>query len=142
MTERVLSATSSPLVMSGYRRLALVGQNRGCIDIQSVQGTVRVVPRAVRIVGPRRVGNPAVERQPGVVAVVDVVPGIVRVRRTRADLDVRSERQPTVCAERSPELGIVIRYTVGITRTTGAEVIAGVVPHRCKVPAGWIERDL
>ncbi len=81
-----------------------------------MQGPVRVVPRAVRVVGPRRMGDPAVERQPRVVAVVDAVARVVRVRRARANLDILGERLSPVCAERSPELGVVIRHAVGVAR--------------------------
>ncbi|MFL5663434.1 MAG: hypothetical protein ACJ8BW_19140 [Ktedonobacteraceae bacterium] len=107
-----------------------------------MQRPVRVVPCAVRVVGPRRVGFPPIERQPGVVAVVDRVPRVVRVRRTRADLDVRGERLSTICAERPPKLSVIVRHAIGITWATGTKVFPGVVPHHCEVPGGWIERDL
>ena len=64
-----------------------------------MQGPVRIVSRAVRVVGPCRVGDPTVERQTRVVAVVNSVSRIVRVRRARADLGVRGKRLPAVCAE-------------------------------------------
>src|SRR5437667_12819021 len=67
----------------GQGRLALRGRNRGCVDVQLVQGAVRDVPRTVRVVGPCRVGGPAEERQPRTAAVVDVVTTCVRVRRAR-----------------------------------------------------------
>src|SRR6266487_3838883 len=63
----------------GQGRLALGHRNRGCVDVQFVQGAVRVVPRTVRVVGPRRVGDPPIERQPRIVAVVNVIPGVMRV---------------------------------------------------------------
>ena len=68
-------------------------------------------------------GNPAVERQPRVVAVVDGIPRVVRVRRASADLDVCGERPPTVCTERSPELGVVVWHAVSVAGATSAEVI-------------------
>jgi len=116
-----LHALYPDLTTTGDR--ALVRRNRGRVDVQPAQGPVRVVPRAVRVVGPCRMGDPTVERQPRVVTVVDVVPRVVRVRRARADLDVRGERLPPVCAERSPELGVVVRYAIGVARPTEAQVL-------------------
>ena len=59
--------------------LALGHYNRFRVDVQLVQVPIRVVPSAVRVVGPGRVSDPAKERQPRVVAVVDSVAGVVRV---------------------------------------------------------------
>src|SRR5215471_2138784 len=99
---------SWPLTIAhGQGRLALGHCNRGRIDIQLMQGSIRVVPRAVRVVGPGRVGNPPVERKPRVIAIVDTISGVVRVRRSRTDLNVRGERLPPVFAEGSPELSVV-----------------------------------
>jgi hypothetical protein len=55
------------------------------------------------------VGDAAVEREPGVVAVVDPVPGIMGIGGPRADLDVRGEARAAVGAERPPELGVIVR---------------------------------
>ena len=73
-----------------------------------MERAVRVVSGAVRVVGPRRVGDPAVEGQARVVTKVDAVLRVVRVRRAGADLDVARERLPVI-AERAPELRIIVR---------------------------------
>src|SRR5690242_21364434 len=97
------------LLCPSRRPLWLLGQGycRG-VDVQLVQRAVGVVTGAVGVVRPGRMGDPAVERQPGVVAVVDPVSRIVGVGGSRADLDVAGEARPAVAAERPPELGVVV----------------------------------
>src|SRR5216117_3186603 len=66
---------------------------------------------------------------------------VVGVRRARADLNVAGERLP-IAAERAPELGIVVRHTVGVARASAAEVVARVVPDDGDLSGDWIEREL
>src|SRR4051812_23222463 len=61
-------------------------------------------------------GDPAIERQACVIAVVDPVPGIVGVGGSRADLDVRAEAGAAVGAERPPELRVIVHDPVGVAR--------------------------
>src|SRR2546430_2072977 len=127
----------------GYKKgSALRHLNRGRVDVQPMQSPIRIGSRAIRVVGPCRVGDPTVERQTRVVAVVNSVSRIARVRRARADLGVRGKRLPAVRAECPPELSIVVRHAVSVAGSTGAKVLTGVIPHHSKVPAGRIERDL
>ncbi len=87
-------------------------------------------------------GDPAIERQARVIAVVDPVPGIVRVGGSRADLDIRAEAGAAVGAERPPELRVIVHDPVGVARAAGTEVVAAVVPDDGEVAGGGVERDL
>src|SRR5712671_4325173 len=87
-------------------------------------------------------GDPAVERQACVVAVVDPVAGIVGVGGSHADLDVGGEARAAVGAERPPELGVVVRDPVGVARPAGAQVVAAVIPDHGDIAGGGIQRDL
>src|SRR6476646_8844207 len=103
-----------------------------------MQGAVRVGPCAVGVVRPGWMRNAAEERQPRVVAIVDPVPGVGRVRGAGADLYVRHERGPPVRAEGAPELRAVVGDAVGVAGSAGAEIGAGVIPDDREVPSGRI----
>src|SRR6266508_4440165 len=100
----------------------------GRVQVELVQRPVGVVARAVRVVRPDRVEDPGVERQPGVVAVVAPVLGLVLVRGARADPDVRLPRHAAVLAHRGPELGVVVADPVGVAVRVVPGVHPGVVP--------------
>src|SRR6266498_4802139 len=87
-------------------------------------------------------GDPAVERQPAVVPVVDSIPRIVGVGGPCADLDAGGEALCAVGAERSPELGVVVRDRVGVAWPAGPQVVAAVVSDDGDVAGGGIQRDL
>src|SRR5258708_25601496 len=84
----------------------------------------------------------AVERQPGVVAVVNAVLRIMGVRRSGADLDVLGKRLPSVGTKRAPDLCIGIGDTIGVTRPPGAKIVAGVIPDERDIPGCGVERNL
>src|SRR5882724_10468298 len=86
--------------------------------------------------------NSAVERQPGVIAVVDAVVRITGVRCSGADPDVPAERLSSVGAEGTPDLGIGIGDAVSVTGPSGAQIVAGVIPDDRNISGSWIERDL
>src|SRR5216683_3233094 len=58
------------------------------VDIELVQSAVRIVSGAVGIVRPCWMCDSAVERQPGVIAIIDAVVRVTGVRRSSADLNV------------------------------------------------------
>src|SRR5258708_430544 len=87
-------------------------------------------------------GDPAVERQPRVVAVVNPVLRVMGVRRSGADLNVLSERLPSVGTKRAPDLRIGIGDAVGVTRPAGAKIVASVIPDDCEISGCRVERNL
>src|SRR5438105_298956 len=86
--------------------------------------------------------NSAVERQPGVVTVVNAVLRILGVRRSGADPDVIAEGTPSIGTEGAPDLGISIGDAVSVTRPSGAKIVAGVIPDDRNIPGSRVERDL
>src|SRR5260221_293631 len=60
--------------------------------------------------------NSTVERQPGVITVVNAVVRIMGVRCSGADPDVTAERPPSVGTEGAPDLGIGIGDAISVTR--------------------------
>src|SRR2546427_11084652 len=113
--------------------------NRRGVDVELVEPPIRVVPSAVRVVGPGRMRDPAVEREARVITIVDVVTRVMRVRRSRADLNVLGERLSAVRAEGSPELRVIIRHAIGVSGTTGSQIVSRVVPHDRDLPSSLIE---
>src|SRR5438105_502031 len=85
--------------------------------------------------------NSAVERQAGVITVVDAVLCILGVRCSGADPDVFAECPPSVGTEGAPHLGIGIGDAVSIARSS-AKIVAGVIPDDRNVPGSRIEGDL
>src|SRR6266478_8326681 len=84
----------------------------------------------------------AVERQPGVVAVVNAVLRSMGVRRSGADLNVFGKRLPAVGTKRAPNLRIGIGDAVGVTRPAGAKIVAGVIPDDRDIAGCGIKRNL
>src|ERR1700758_1686259 len=87
-------------------------------------------------------GDSAVERQPGVVAVIDAVLRIMGVRRSGADLNVLSKRLPAVGTKCAPNLRIGIGDAVGVTWPAGAMIVASVVPDDRDISGCGIKRNL
>src|SRR5713101_1040735 len=112
------------------------------VDIELVQSAVRIVPGAVGIIRPCRMCDSAVERQPGVVAIIDAVPRMMGVRRSSAVLNVLRKRLPAVLTKGPPNLRIVIGDAVGVTRPSGTKIVAGVVPAERDVPGCGVKRNL
>src|SRR5882724_8986097 len=86
--------------------------------------------------------NSAVERQPGVITVVNAVVRILGVRCSGADPDVTAERPPSVGTEGAPDLGIGIGDAISVTRPSSAKIVAGVIPDDRNISGSWIEGDL
>src|SRR5258705_6676892 len=86
--------------------------------------------------------NSTVERQPGVITVVNAVVRSMGVRCSGADPNVTAERPPAVGTEGAPDLGIGIGDAVSITRPSSAKIVAGVIPDDRNIPGSWIEGDL
>src|SRR5512132_1915951 len=107
-----------------------------------MQRPVGIGAGAIGVVGPGGVRDAAVEGQAGVVAVVDRVPGGVRIRSAGADLDVGLERVTAVGAEGAPEPGVVVRQAVRVAGAARSEVVAGVIPDDGDLSAGRVARDL
>src|SRR5229473_6648145 len=84
----------------------------------------------------------AVERQPGVVAVVNAVLRIMGIRRSGADLNVLGKSLPSIGAKSAPDLGIGIRDAVGVARPSSAEIVAGVIPDDRDIPGCGVKRNL
>src|SRR6266702_3398608 len=84
----------------------------------------------------------AIEGQPGVVAIVNAVVCILGVRRPGADLKVPGKRLSSVRTKRAPDLRIGIGNAVGVTRSTIAQIVAGVIPDDRDVPGCGIEGNL
>src|SRR5439155_24955476 len=84
----------------------------------------------------------AIERQPRVVAIVNVILRIMGVRRSGADVNVLGKRLPSVGTKRAPELSIGIWDAVGVTRPPGAKIVAGVIPDDRDIPGCGVERNL
>src|SRR5207247_11082663 len=84
----------------------------------------------------------AIERQPRVVAVVNLILRIIGVRRSGADLNVLGKRLPSVGTNGAPELLIGIGDAVGVTRPPGAKIVAGVIPDDRDIPGRGVERNL
>src|SRR5712664_4040852 len=103
--------------------------NRRGVDVELAEPPIRIVPSAVRVVSPGRMRDPTVERQARVITIVDVVTRVMRVRRSRADLNVLGERLSAVRAEGSPELRVIIRHAIGVSGSTGPQIVSRVVPH-------------
>src|SRR6266478_6534608 len=83
-----------------------------------------------------------VERQPGVVAVIDAVLRIMGVRGSGADLNVLGKRLPSVGTKRAPDLCIGIGDAVGVTSPPDAKIVAGVIPDDRDIPGRGVERNL
>src|SRR6266851_8168762 len=113
--------------------------NRCGVDVELVEPPIRVVPSAVRIVSPGRMRDPAVEREARVITIVDVVTRVMRVRRSRADLNVLGECLSAVRAEGSPELRVIIRHAIDVSGSTGSQIASRVVPDDRDLPSGLIE---
>jgi hypothetical protein len=103
-------STAFPVLICTPSRLC-PGRRRHArsVDIELVQSAVRIVPSAVGIVRPCRMCDSAVERQPGVVAIIDAVLRIMGVRRSCADLNVLRERLPAVRTKGPPNTGALAR---------------------------------
>src|SRR5258708_33888906 len=84
----------------------------------------------------------AVERQPGIVAVVNAVVRITGVRRSGADLNVLGKRLPSVGTERAPDLRIGIGDAVGVTRPPEPKIVPGVIPDDRAIPGCRAARNL
>src|SRR5258708_2212400 len=84
----------------------------------------------------------AVERQPGIVAVVNAVVRITGVRRSGADLNVLGKRLPSVGTERAPDLRIGIGDAVGVTRPPEPKIVPGVIPDDRDIPGCRVESNL
>src|SRR5439155_8470095 len=116
--------TWSPTTPSRSTPRRRSGHHRRHVEVQRRQGAVRIVARGVRVVGPARVEHAAHEPVVGVVAVVQAVGRVCRVRRPEADPLVRREGGPTGGRDRAPDLGVVIRDPVGVARSALAQVLA------------------
>src|SRR5206468_11142436 len=84
----------------------------------------------------------AVERQPGVVAVVNAVVRTMGVQRSGADLNVLGKRLPSVGAKRAPDLRIGIGDAVGVTCPPDPKIVTGVIPDDRDIPGCGVERNL
>src|SRR5437870_3623578 len=116
-------------------------RHAGGVDVELVQCAIGIVAGAVGIIGPGRVGDAAVERESGVIAVVDAVVSVGRVGGSGADLNIPAESLAAIGAEGAPDLGVVIGDAVGIARPADAEIVARVIPAHGEVAAGGVERD-
>src|SRR5439155_22156746 len=118
------------------------GRDGSGVDVELVQRPVGVRTGAVRVVRPGGMSDAPVEGQADVVPVVDSVAGVVLVRRARADLQVRAEGRAAVGAECAPELGVVVRDAVGVSRPARTEIRPRIVPGDREVPRRRVSRDL
>src|SRR5436190_4516750 len=112
-TSNVIAIENTPSLNASTRPLSEIRRGRSSVmrgptgsgrddarreDVELVKGAVGIQAVAVRVVGPCRMEQAAIEREAGVVSVVGPVVGIMGVRSPGADPHVRGERPP-VAAE-------------------------------------------
>src|SRR6266404_1382653 len=86
-------------------------------------------------------GDSSKERQPGIVSIVDAIARIVRVRRTRTDLHIRSKGFSAVGAEGTPELCVIIAHSIGVARAAYSQIVSAVVPDDRYIASCGIKRE-
>src|SRR3989441_6088149 len=105
-------ASSRSRLLSPAKPVSLPDPHPCRVEVQLVQGAVRIVGRAVRVVGPHVIEAAGLEGQTLVVAVVDPVVRPVVVGDPAADPAVGEEGDPTVLAHACIDRDVVVGNAV------------------------------
>src|SRR5436309_12376784 len=134
-------ASSLVRLLSPANCLNLPDPNLRRVDVELVQGPVRIVAGAVGVVRPDVEEAAGLEGQSLVVTVVDLVVGPVIVRDPRGDPPVGKEGGPSVLAHAAVDGDVVVGDAVRVARPVVALVVPAVVPGHREEAGGGVQGD-